>query len=124
MRKMMDSIPAGPLRDKALDRVRRLDCTNPDSTLASCSPTAEDISQGKSFEHTGVDDLTYAKSLAAVLKGLVCNGVEGGAFYFTGRFSLSTTVRSTFCADSHTHPQQSLPALGPLVLKRLRSSIS
>jgi hypothetical protein len=35
-----------------------------------------------------VDDLTYAKSLAAVLKGLVCNGVEGGAFYFTGRFSL------------------------------------
>ncbi len=36
-----------------------------------------------------MDDLTYTKSIAAVLKDLVCNGVDAGAFYFTGRFSLA-----------------------------------
>jgi hypothetical protein len=87
MRKVMESLPAGPLRDKALERIRRLECTDPDSTLASCSPPA-DTSQWKSFEHAVVDDLTYTQSLAAVLKDLVCNGVDAGAYYFTDKVSL------------------------------------
>jgi hypothetical protein len=88
LRKGMKLIPAGLLRDKALDRIRRVDCANPDSTLASCSPPVDDTSQQKSLEDARVDDSTYAKSLAAVLKDLVCNGVDNGAFYFTGRMPI------------------------------------
>jgi hypothetical protein len=88
LRKRMELIPSGPLRDKALDRIRRVDCANPDSTLASCSPPVDESSQQKSLEDARVDDSTYAKSLAAPLKDLVCNGVDDGAFYFTGRFSI------------------------------------
>jgi uncharacterized protein YjbI with pentapeptide repeats len=85
LRESMQLIPAGPMRDLALDRIRRLDCANPDSTLASCSPQVEDTSQQKSLEDARVDDSTYAKYLAAVLKDLVCNGVDNGGFYFKGR---------------------------------------
>ena len=88
LRKGMKLIPAGPLRDKALDRIRRVDCANPDSTLAPCSPLADDTSQKKSLEDARVEDSAYAKTLAAVLKDLVCNGVDNGAFYFTGRPSI------------------------------------
>ena len=88
LRKAMDLIPAGLLRDKALDRIRRVYCDNPDSTLASCSPPVDDTSQQKSLEDARVDESTYAKSLSAVLKDLVCTGVDNGAFYFTGRMPM------------------------------------
>ena len=84
----MDAIPAGPLRDRALDRIRRVDCANSDSTLASCSPPVDDTSQQKSLEKFQVDESIYAKALAVVLKDLVCNGVDNGAFSFTGRPSI------------------------------------
>jgi Pentapeptide repeats (8 copies) len=89
LRERMELIPAGPLRDQALDRIRRLDCANTDPTLASCSPSADDTSQQKSLENARVDDSTYAKYLAAVLKDLVCNGVDNGGFFFSGRMPMS-----------------------------------
>jgi hypothetical protein len=88
LRKSVELIPAGPLRDKALDRLRRVDCANLDPSLASCSPPVDDTSQNKSLQDARVDDATYAKSLAAALKDLVCNGVDNGAFYFTGRMPM------------------------------------
>jgi hypothetical protein len=88
LRKSVELIPAGPLRDKALDRLRRVDCANLDPSLASCSPPVDDTSQQKSLEDARVDDSAYAKYLATVLKDLVCNGVDNGGFYFKGGFSV------------------------------------
>ena len=39
LRKMMESLPAGALRDRALQNIASLDCANPDRTIASCDPS-------------------------------------------------------------------------------------
>jgi uncharacterized protein YjbI with pentapeptide repeats len=114
LRERMELIPAGPLRDKALDRIRRVDCANPDSTLASCSPPVDDTSQQKSLEDARVDDSTYTKYLAAVLKDLVCNGVDNGAFYFTGRMPIiRDSAIYVLRADSCRSRPQFLDDLAP-----------
>src|SRR5271166_2229036 len=78
LRGMMDSLLPGDLRDEALDRIRSVDCANPDRTLASCDSSLplppEASTWRKSLEDARVDYLPYVKALAAVLKTLVCSG--------------------------------------------------
>ena len=78
LRKQMEDLPAGALRDKALERIRSLDCANPNPTLASCDPNApappEAIAWRKTLEAASVDEKVYVGALAKTLKGLVCSG--------------------------------------------------
>ena len=85
---MMESLPAGDLRDKALDRIRSLDCANPDPTLASCDPSIppppEAAAWRKALEDARVDDAAYAKALAAELKTLVCSAGDDATYILRG----------------------------------------
>jgi hypothetical protein len=76
--KGMESIPAGLLRDQAIERIGVLDCAN--TALASCDPTlpppAEAADWRKRVEGAGVNDPTYADALARFLKLFVCSGEE------------------------------------------------
>jgi Pentapeptide repeats (8 copies) len=84
LRKQIESLPEGPLRKQALDRIRTVDCSNPDKTLASCDlsvplpPEAE--AWRKLLEHSRVDESAYAKALARALKSLLCSGSEHTLF--------------------------------------------
>ena len=59
-RQMMEVLPPGRLRDEALVRIIRLDCTNPDPSLASCDPSLpppmEADAWRMSLEDAQVDD--------------------------------------------------------------------
>ena len=73
LRKQMEDLPAGALRDSdALKNISRLDCANPDPTLASCDPNApappEAIAWRKMLEAASVDKKVYAAALAKTLK--------------------------------------------------------
>jgi uncharacterized protein YjbI with pentapeptide repeats len=88
LRKMMESLPAGALRDQALQNIASLDCANPDRTLASCEP---DPSLSKppqaaawTWKDAGVDDAAYAMALAASLKKLVCSGGDTAGYVSRG----------------------------------------
>jgi len=100
-RKTMESIPAGDLRDQALDRIRRLDCSNPDKTLASCDPSAEPPPEAaawrKSLEAANVGDDKYRSALAKTLKDLVCSGGDD-AIYVGRGISRSPPLQSRFDA--------------------------
>ncbi len=78
LRRMIDSLPSGDLRNEALDRIRSVDCGNPDSALASCNSSLplppEASAWRKSLEDVRVDYLPYVRALAVVLKILVCSG--------------------------------------------------
>jgi uncharacterized protein YjbI with pentapeptide repeats len=78
LRKIMDSVPPGALRDQALERIEFLDCANPDTRLASCDSSAAPPPQAaawrKALEAASVDDRVYAITLAEVLRELVCSG--------------------------------------------------
>jgi uncharacterized protein YjbI with pentapeptide repeats len=76
LRDLIDSIPEGETRDAAQRRIERLDCTNPDKSLASCDPAATlppDVSVWQQkLNAASVDNATYAKELATELRNLVC----------------------------------------------------
>jgi len=82
LRMTIESLPLGDLRNKALDRIQRLDCANPDTKLVSCDPSVptpqEAAAWREALEHASVNDAVYAKALAAELKELVC----GERLYF------------------------------------------
>jgi uncharacterized protein YjbI with pentapeptide repeats len=91
LHRLIESIPAGDHREDALSRIRRLDCTDPDPTLASCDPSAapppEAVTWRNALETATVEDPVYAEALAKILKDLVCSGdqdaiyvVRGGGF--------------------------------------------
>jgi hypothetical protein len=65
------------LRDQVLGRIRRLDCNNPDPTLASCDPSmpqpVEATPWRKALKAERVDDLSYAQALAEELKRVLCS---------------------------------------------------
>jgi uncharacterized protein YjbI with pentapeptide repeats len=98
LRKTMESLPPGPLRDDSLERILRLDCANPDPTLSSCDPsrppTREAAAWRKSLEDARVDDTVYAKALAQVLRKFVCAGDDDAPYVVRG------LTRSTFPAHS------------------------
>jgi uncharacterized protein YjbI with pentapeptide repeats len=76
LRDSMSTIPEGESRDNALKRIERLDCSNPDNTLAFCDPAAKPPPEGsdwqKKLEATSVDDAAFAKALAKEFRSLVC----------------------------------------------------
>ncbi|HZZ25014.1 MAG TPA: pentapeptide repeat-containing protein [Roseiarcus sp.] len=88
LRGTMESLPPGAYRDYALDRIQRLDCANPDPSLASCDPSlpppAEAAAWRKSLEDARVDDATYARAIAAVWKKLVCSGDDEALYALRG----------------------------------------
>lgn len=85
----MNPLPHGHFRDKALERVKSLDCADPDPMFASCdpdpalTPPPEAAAWRTALEDARADDATYAEALAPVLKTLVCSG--GGAAIFVLR---------------------------------------
>jgi uncharacterized protein YjbI with pentapeptide repeats len=88
LRHKMESLPPGLWRDPALDGIRRLDCGNPDTTLASCdaslAPPPEAAAWRTSLEGAGVDVPIYVKALAAAFKALVCSGSNDPAYALRG----------------------------------------
>ena len=78
LRQTIESLPPSVQRDDALDRIASLDCANRDPTLASCNPSlplpADATAWRKSLEEARLDDAAYFKTLASVLKSLVCTG--------------------------------------------------
>jgi hypothetical protein len=74
------SLQSEDLRKEALKRIQSLDCANPNTTFASCDPTAETppaaATWRKALESAREDDEAYAKALAKVLNNLVCSGDE------------------------------------------------
>ena len=88
LRKMMESVLPGGLRDPAMNRIQLLDCANPDRTLASCDasvpPPPQAAAWKKSLEDARVDDAAYAKALAAELKTEVCSADKDAADVLRG----------------------------------------
>jgi uncharacterized protein YjbI with pentapeptide repeats len=76
LRGLMNMIPEGEKRDAALKQIERLDCANPDKTLASCDPAAKTprdvLIWQKKLKAASVDEAAYAKALATELRSLVC----------------------------------------------------
>ena len=83
LQQLMDSIPPGPSRDMANERIQRLDCAGHDLKLASCdfsaNPPFEATAWRKSLEGARVDDQTYGKALAAQMKRLACSDGDADA---------------------------------------------
>jgi Pentapeptide repeats (8 copies) len=73
---LVNTIAEGAMRDDALKRIERLDCGNPDKTLASCdsaaAPPPEVLVWHKELARASVDDAAYAKAFATELRSLVC----------------------------------------------------
>jgi uncharacterized protein YjbI with pentapeptide repeats len=88
LRKMMESLPAAVLPQDALERIRRLDCANPDPTLAPCDPSLppppEAAAWLKALEDARVDNTAHAKALAKVLKTLLCSGNDNAEYVLDG----------------------------------------
>jgi Pentapeptide repeats (8 copies) len=111
LRKMIESLQTGGLRNDALVRIRILDCANPDKTLASCDTSLpippEASAWRKSLEDARVADPAYTKALASVLKALVCSGADNALYIlrnpaFTARLSaayLSWSKKAPSAAD-------------------------
>jgi uncharacterized protein YjbI with pentapeptide repeats len=80
LRNMMESLLPSALRDRALERIRSLDCANSDATLASCDPSLPPPPEATAWrnvlEAASVDGEGYTKALAATLKELVCSGED------------------------------------------------
>jgi uncharacterized protein YjbI with pentapeptide repeats len=78
--------------DQALERIKSLDCTSPDTTLASCDPDPalerppEAAAWRKALEDASVDRQAYAKALAKALRTLVCSGGDDALFILRGLF--------------------------------------
>ena len=74
----IEFLPAGSLRDQALDRIQHLDCSNPDPTLAPCDssqpPPPEAVNWRKLVEDNLVNNAAYAVALAEKLKLAICGG--------------------------------------------------
>ncbi len=78
LRTAIELLPSGDSRRDALERIRSLDCSHSDTTLASCNPSASPPPQAvawrKALEAARVDEKVYALALTRVLKELVCSG--------------------------------------------------
>jgi hypothetical protein len=95
LREMMASLPAGDLRNQALDRIRSLNCASPDPTLASCDPPFswipplvpphEATDWRKSLEDAHDRDYAaYATTLAAELRSIVCSLGDNATYVLRG----------------------------------------
>jgi uncharacterized protein YjbI with pentapeptide repeats len=75
LRKSLESLPEGGLRDDALLRITRLDCHSAGATLAPCdssNSTLETTAWQKTIGDASVSGPEYATALAEILKTLIC----------------------------------------------------
>jgi uncharacterized protein YjbI with pentapeptide repeats len=95
LRRVMESVPAGELRDRALNVIRSLDCA--DKTLASCDPDVplprEAAAWREALEAANVDNETYAAALAKTLKELVCSGGDNDAIHILRGVGFQSRLR-------------------------------
>jgi uncharacterized protein YjbI with pentapeptide repeats len=84
LRKTIEAVPAGDLRDRALAQIGRLDCANPDKALAPCDPAAPLPPPGVIGFRAAASDEDYRKALAATLKSIVCAGSDESIFVLRG----------------------------------------
>jgi uncharacterized protein YjbI with pentapeptide repeats len=95
-KKLMESLSPSA-GDRALERVRTLDCANTDTTLTSCDPSLplppEAAAWRKSLvDACAADDAAYAKALAAELKTLVCSSGDDAPYVLRGLLRRSFEV--------------------------------
>ena len=115
----MESIPPGGSRDQALARIRRLDCANPDPTLAACDPSLPPPAQAATWraalEDARIEGSAYGTALAAALKTLLCARSDV-ALYILRRVDskLVYIAQDDVDAESpHSFPISRLAATGP-----------
>ena len=94
LRRGIESVPAGDLRDQALKRIQDLDCLNPDRTLDSCDPpwawipplklALHAAAWRKALEAARINDTEYVIALAKVLRDLVCSGDDDAIYVVRG----------------------------------------
>jgi uncharacterized protein YjbI with pentapeptide repeats len=105
LRSAIESLPTGVPRDQALISIRRVDCANPDPSLASCDPLVPQPPAGAawrtSLEHGQVDDAAYGKALATTLKTLICSAGDDALFVLRGTGS---TLNNRFAAAGVAAP--------------------
>jgi hypothetical protein len=124
LRKTIDSLPAGQLRDQAFDRIEVLDCANPDKTLASCNPsvppTPEAAEWRKRLEDArATDDQAYAEALASELESMVCSSDEQATYVVRGagfqeRLSAAGSAASDVVAKLANKESQDCPVAASL----------
>ena len=89
LRKEIENLPKGDLRDRALINIIRLDCSSTDKTLASCNPSTEAPPEAavwrKALEAASVKDAqTYRTALVAEIRTLVCSSGDDAAYILRG----------------------------------------
>ena len=89
LRTMLEALPPGNPRGKALDNIRRLACANPNTMIASCNSNPatdppEVAALRKALDDASVDDVAYGKALALALKTLVCSGDADAVYVLRG----------------------------------------
>jgi hypothetical protein len=88
LRRLIESLPFGDLRNQALGRIRRLDCASGDTSLVSCDSlapaTIEAASWREQLQNAGVDDAAFDKALATTLKPLVCSADKDSIYILRG----------------------------------------
>jgi uncharacterized protein YjbI with pentapeptide repeats len=103
LRDFMNSIP-DKTRGGALKRIERLDCTNPDKTLASCDPAVapppEVLDWQKELKAASANEAAYEKALAKELRRLVCENDANAihilhGFFFFSDISMSGRIAKT-----------------------------
>jgi len=120
----MQSVPLGRLRDEALERIRRLDCSNTDKTLASCDPDATAPDEAVTWRETlkaaaGGGDEAYTLVLVRTLKGLVCSGDDDAidvlrGLGFQGRLRAAGAAASDLIDDLMSKDSKDCPVAASL----------
>ena len=103
LRTSVESLSTGENHASSLERIQRLDCSNRDSTLASCNPSLplppEAEAWRKALQEARVDDQAYASALAETLKKLVCSGDADSIYVVRG-----AGFRTRLLATRHAAP--------------------
>jgi uncharacterized protein YjbI with pentapeptide repeats len=96
LRFSMNSIPEGERRDEALKQIEKLDCGNPDKTLASCDPAtappSEVLGWQEELKAATLDDTTFEKAVATELRGLICAS-DDNAIHILRSIIIRETIR-------------------------------
>jgi Pentapeptide repeats (8 copies) len=80
LRKTIEALPAGNLRDRALENISRLNCVSSDKTLEPCAPGAPAPSDAaawrQALERASVKEDVYRDAVAKTLQSLVCSSED------------------------------------------------
>ncbi len=107
LRKIIETLPKGRLRDDALLRIARLDCNAKEDDLAPCVANEDPppaVTQWRELlEAAQTDEATYAKALAERLRELVC-GSDANAIHILRGVSKHPLSRSRLAATGRETP--------------------